>query len=249
MLADRPTVPQTRSVARRYGAEVIGSRLGQAARDRVCSAWFRAEGAVALSRLRQTVPNFPTDADLRDARRDLYPAYEQYVKEVSSPGWAVSLETSGFLLALCRRASISYALDLGSGFSSYALRRWAAEGGAIVASVDDDHDWLARTERFLGTHGLGTERLSLWPHIPAEPFELVFHDLASGQRREAAMSIAVDHSRRFVVFDDAHHAGHRQAMRATCERAGAGLHSLRTVTKDNGSRFAMLALLPNPPNW
>jgi hypothetical protein len=49
-------------------------------------------------------------------------------------------------------------LDLGSGFSSYVLRAYAAGvPGAVGWSVDDDPAWLEKTRAFLVSEGLSTE--------------------------------------------------------------------------------------------
>lgn len=203
----------------------------------------RLRGIVDRRRLEDTVRGLPTESDLAAASVDLRMAYESYVSEVSSPGWAVSFETSCVLLALCRASKVTSALDLGSGFSSYVLRLWATEQGATVASVDDAPNWLASTSGFLEKHGLEASRLTLWDDRPSEEFDLVFHDFASGRRREEAMAYALAHSRRFVIFDDAQHAGHRRAMERVCKEAGVDLFSLSSLTMDEKRRFAMMAVL------
>jgi hypothetical protein len=51
-------------------------------------------------------------------------------------------------------------LALGSGFSSYVLRRYAAQDNrGVVTSVDDSAEWLSVTKNFLLDHGLSTENL------------------------------------------------------------------------------------------
>lgn len=176
------------------------------------------------------------------AAGDLRPAYGEYVSTVSTPGMAVSLSTASVLLALCRRSRINTAMDLGSGFTSYALQRWAAEGGADVCSVDDNAEWLARTRCFLELHGFVSPRLYLWPDAPQGGVDLVFHDLASGVTREEAMPLAASWARRYAIFDDAHHRGHRERMRAVCAEGGLTLYSLRSVTLDSRKRYAAMAV-------
>jgi predicted O-methyltransferase YrrM len=155
---------------------------------------------------------------------------------------AVSLETAGLLLALCRTQGVCSAIDLGSGFSSYVLHRWASEVQAEVVSVDDDPAWLERTRRFLSQQGISAEGLCLWPDIPNRMFDLVFHDFAVGAKREQTMPVALGVARRLVVFDDAQHRGHRAAMRSAAADAGAQLFSLRRLTVDARRRYAMLAV-------
>ena len=199
-------------------------------------------GSADLRQLRRDLPAFPSPLDLERATADLSCAYEAYVSEVSTPGMAASLETSALLLALCRKVRVSSAMDLGSGFSSYVLRHWATEADCRVFSVDDEPAWLARTRQFLVANGLAPGQLCLWPQLPNQRFDLVFHDFANGTRREATMPRALQAARRFLVLDDAQHRGHRAAMAAACSDAGAHLYSLRTVTLDSMKRYAMLAM-------
>jgi hypothetical protein len=192
--------------------------------------------------LSRDLPSFPSARDIGRAGDDLRPAYETYVRDVSTAGMAASLQTTAVLLALCRRERVTSAVDVGSGFSSYALRFWAREVDCVVSSVDDDPVWLARTQKFLADQRLPTGDVYLWPDLPDRTFDLVFHDFAMGVRREEAMPRAVQASSRFVVFDDAHHRSHRRAMRAVCAEAGARLYSLRPLTLDWMKRYAMLAV-------
>jgi predicted O-methyltransferase YrrM len=155
---------------------------------------------------------------------------------------AASLQTAAVLLALCRNEQIGSAIDFGSGFSSYVLRLWATEAECVVWSVDDDPAWLARTQEFLAASDLPANDLSVWPDIPDRTFDLVFHDLANGSKREEAMPSALQASSRLVVFDDAQHHGHRAAMKVACTEAGARLYSLRGTTLDWMKRYSMLAI-------
>ena len=218
------------------------NRVRDALASRAEQAILRRQGSADLRQLRRDLPSFPSPLDLGRAAADLSCAYETYVSDVSTPGMAASLETAALLLALCRKERVSSAMDLGSGFSSYVLRHWAAEADCLVSSVDDEPAWLARTRDFVVARGLSPGQLFLWPQLPNQRVDLVFQDFANGTRREATMPRALEAACRFVVFDDAQHRGHRAAMAAACSAAGARLYSLRTVTLDSRKRYAMLAL-------
>jgi predicted O-methyltransferase YrrM len=165
---------------------------------------------------------------------------------------AVSLQTASVLLCLCRRLRARRVLDLGSGFSSYVLRMWAeeSESPGQVLSVDDSAQWLERTGRFLVSQALPAAGLLDWERFRPEasrlePFDVLFHDLAGGQLREDAMPIAFACLTRpsgVILLDDAHHAGHRRAMRRLARANGFDLFSLRRVTLDSSRRFAMLGV-------
>jgi hypothetical protein len=217
-------------------------RVRDAATRRAEWAILRGQGSADLRRLRRVLPRFPSSYDIRRAADDLGSAYRTYVRDVSTPGMAASLQAGAFLLALCRNERITSAIDLGSGFSSYVLRRWASEAECVVCSVDDDPIWLARTQGFLAAQHLAAGSWCAWPDIPDRAFDLVFHDLAHGTRREEAMPAALRASSRLAVFDDAQLRRHRAAMRASCGEAGVELFSLRAVTLDDIKRYSMLAI-------
>jgi predicted O-methyltransferase YrrM len=222
-------------------------------RERVSAVGLAVEGLLDRRRLGRAHPGLALDAaGLAAARSHLSAAYRLYVREVSSADMAASLQTAGVLLWLCRRLGARRALDLGSGFSSYVLRGWVAESGAPgqVLSVDDSAEWLERTGRFLASQAQAVTGLLDWERFRREasrlePFDVVFHDLAGGPLREEAMPIAFACVRRpsgVILLDDAHHGGHRQAMRRLARANGFALFNLRRVTLDRSRRFAMLAV-------
>ena len=198
------------------------------------------------TRHRTLVPDRLEQCAIADMLR---PVYSEYVKMVSTPEMAVSLETAAYLYYLCMVRKPARALDLGSGFSSYVFRRYASEAShpMHVTSVDDDAEWLARTQRFVQRHRVQGANFELWNHFstdePAE-YDLVFHDLASGELRERAMSVAVARVSHggSIVFDDAHHAGHRARMFAECKMRDLRVFRLRRLTLDSAGRWAVLGL-------
>jgi len=229
-------------------------------RERVSAVGLAVEGVLDRRRLGRAHPTLALVAsELGTAQSHLSPPYQAYVRDVSSAAMAASLRTAGVLLYLCRRLRARRVLDLGSGFSSYVLRTWVAESGAPgqVLSVDDSAEWLERTGQFLASQGRAATGLLAWERFRQEvsrlePFDVVFHDLAGGQLREEAMPIAFACVKRpsgVILLDDAHHAGHRQAMRRLARADGFDLFSLRRVTLDASRRFAMLAVPPGfrPP--
>ena len=60
-----------------------------------------------------------------DNRRALGPSYIDYVFTVSGAEHAISLPLGAFVLTACETLGPTAAIDLGSGFSSYVLRRYA----------------------------------------------------------------------------------------------------------------------------
>lgn len=179
---------------------------------------------------------------------DIVKEYTRYVAEVSHPHHAVSLETAMYLWQRCADTRPYRVCDLGSGFSSWVLRHYAANAGypVTVCSVDTDPEWLAKTAEFIGDDA-GLLLWNEWLQIE-DTYDLIFHDIANGGFREMAMSVAADRLNEggSLVFDDAHHDGHRTEMVRVAERKGWRLTSLADVTTDSIGRYAMLATTDPP---
>jgi predicted O-methyltransferase YrrM len=219
-------------------------------RTRLSTIRLNHGGRVDVDRLLAAHPALvPSETEWATLSAELLPAYDTYVANVSTPGMAVSLETAAYLYHLCRATSATSVLDLGSGFSSYVLRRYASEAPhpVTVTSVDDDPEWLERTADFLREWGCDSKKLVKWPEyqaLPTGPHRVVFHDLARGELRETAMRLATDQVSPdgVIVFDDAQHLGHRHRMYAEGSRAGLQLYSLRQRTLDSIDRWAVLGV-------
>lgn len=174
-------------------------------------------------------------------RAQLADAYHEYVSTVSSPGMAVSHETAAVLAWFCHDRNPSRVCDLGSGFSSYVLRRVCAD----VTSVDTDPAWLEATRQFLDRWAMDTTRIVGWDDWlgGTDLYDLMFHDLAQGDLREQAMWLAVERLAPggLIVFDDAHHHTHRETMEAVIATHHLTFLDLRDVTLDGIGRYAIAA--------
>ncbi len=107
--------------------------------------------------------NYPGLKELYDLKSSIYrteilPFYQDYVKNVSNPIMALSLELSVFLLLLCDFIKPKNILDFGSGFSSFIFRYYAAHyvnnQSTIIWSLDDSQEWLDKTSEFLIAQGM-----------------------------------------------------------------------------------------------
>jgi predicted O-methyltransferase YrrM len=216
----------------------------QAVRRAVSEARTEPRARFDAKRLSRQRPSL-VPAPWRPAESDLLPAYTEYVNGVSVADHAASLETCAFLAHLCAANRPKRLLDTGSGFSSYVLRRYAAEAGAAVVSVDDSAEWLPRTKEFLERSGLDTTDVLSWEEFRArdwEPFDLIFHDLAGGALREEAMPLVTSllAPDGVIVYDDAHHSSHRAAMYRNA--SDLETYSLKRWTRDRFGRWAILAV-------
>ena len=186
-------------------------------------------------------------AALPRARRQLQPAYESYVHAVSAGDHAMSLELAAFLLELARQTGARRVVDLGSGFSSYVLRRYADErSDTDVTSIDSSPDWLERSRDFVDDHGLDVDRFVDWscfePRDEMGSFDVVLHDLGDMTLRTAALSDALllAGPGGYVVLDDVHKRGYRALVRRVVAASSAWRIDIRAVTRDRLGRYAML---------
>jgi predicted O-methyltransferase YrrM len=181
----------------------------------------------------------------REATAPLRQAHVAYVEVVSAPDWAISLELAAVLDALCRTLQPKRVADLGSGFSSYVLRRYAVDASREAVSVDSDAAWLNRTREFLERSRLPIEGLVEWRDFVAgreAPFDLVLDDLGSVEGRIDTIPFVLELVRPsgFVIFDDCHRANLRSALEGECRARRNPVFSLRRATLDGFGRYAYL---------
>jgi hypothetical protein len=181
----------------------------------------------------------PDKAALYPLRQALIPAYIDYCQHVSRRSMAISIETATFVWHVCRQTDARVTADLGSGFTSYVLRRH----GGDVTSVDDSPVWLDRTGAFLRKWRMPTTGLVDWDDWPAGPYDLIVHDFACGDLRNQSMWAAAERLAPggVIVFDDAQHEGHRTEMQRVSDAFGLQLTDVRDFTVDAVLRFAAVA--------
>jgi predicted O-methyltransferase YrrM len=184
-----------------------------------------------------------------DLRAELAPAHETYVTSVSTPKMAASLEVSVLLYHLCRVKRPDSILDLGSGFSSFVLRRYANKTDeASVISVDDHAGWLSKTEEYLAEHGLPTDRLVEFADFDfgehRGEFDLIFHDLGSMEvRKETLKSVisVLSKDDGLVVLDDYHKGHYVNYVGEVLSDRNYEIYKLDDITLDQFGRYSALA--------
>lgn len=176
----------------------------------------------------------------------LWPNYREYCLTVSRRGMAASIETCAFVVWLCGQKKARRVADLGSGFSSFALREYAAlTGGVHVSSVDDNKTWLKATANYLAGHGLSTDGLIHSEQWRTQDglYDVIFYDFAGGAVREEWMPVAVSRLAPdgVIVFDDAQHPSHHLKMAEVSRAAGLALFDIYQQTIDEVGRYAVMA--------
>ena len=162
----------------------------------------------------------------------------------------MSLEQAIFLAAFCKATKPGRVLDLGSGFSTYVLRRYKEEAGdnVEVLSVDDDAEWLTKTAAFVRSKGLSDDNLEAWTQFSSvnqAPFDAVYFDIASTELRLSIFDQAVSSCRAGGLFmvDDCHSPTIRQGVLEAADRCNCEILSLYNWTLDRFGRYA-IALVP-----
>lgn len=176
--------------------------------------------------------------ELQRAREVLATAHHEYVTSVSSPGMALSLETSCLVWALCEQRKPKAIVDLGSGFSSYVIRKWARSANAATVSVDDDPSWLPRSKAFCAKHGLSTVDFQAWDEFSTHrmgQFDIVIYDLGRMPLRHAniARGLSFMAAGGIAVVDDMHkHNYHKEVVHVI---AGLGMRGtdMKALTTDS----------------
>jgi len=224
-----------------------------------------AEQARARKDREALLRRLPGLGDLDDAvdRLDAVfaPYHADYCAGTGHPVHAASVELISFLIALARMGDARRIVDLGSGLTSFALRRLALDieqGGGevlealggwngeapVITSVDDSPEWLEKTRAYLGDRGVTTDRLHVWDEFiegdVQGQFDLVLHDMGFMDVRARTLMQAVGLARSggVVVLDDMHKADFREGALRELESAGLPTLSAKTFTRDDLTRFA-----------
>jgi predicted O-methyltransferase YrrM len=187
-------------------------------------------------------------APVNPYRQALLPAYVDYCQTVSPRHMAMSIESCTYLWWLCDRAKAATVCDLGSGFTSYTLRAYAAlaDHPVTVTTVDDSPEWLDRTREFLSAASLPTDSLVEWDTWSEDPgtYDVIVHDLAHGDLRNLSMWVAAGALTEggMILFDDAQNASHVAEMFKVAEANGLKMADIRQWTSDEVGRFSLLAV-------
>lgn len=155
---------------------------------------------------------------------DLRPFYDSWNAWNGAPSMTASLQTVSMLVGLAQSVG-GACLDLGSGFSSFALR----SSGARAVTVDHDTHWLERTGRFLDRNRVPRGvMLRNIEHLRAQ-YSVVFYDFGDMKARIESLSRAYDRVEPggYIVVDDMHVGGLRKAAFGIRDK-----YSLRPVSYD-----------------
>jgi len=178
------------------------------------------------------------DADLVEARDILRDAHRTYTTTISTQGMALSLETAALIWSLCNTRKPTSLLDLGSGFSSYVLRRWAhqAEDLVTVGSVDDDEVWLYKAEEFCREQEVPGGNFATWDAFKETNlrFDFIVYDLGRMKTRFENIGNALNLLKPggLVVIDDMHKFNYSNEVRRVLAERGMSAVDMKLATID-----------------
>ena len=174
--------------------------------------------------------------------------YSYYTKNISTPNMAASLELIIFISRLCRAMKFRKLLDMGSGFTSFCLRYHAKTDLLVkVWSVDDNEQWLEKTQQYLKRNELSTENLVTLQHFISSGeggFDLLLLDLNFVEERKKYIQLAVERCSPggIILFDDVHKREFLWEILQQTKNFPVKLYDLKAITLDEFGRYALLAI-------
>jgi predicted O-methyltransferase YrrM len=184
--------------------------------------------------------------NLQENKIKLESYYNEYINNVSSPDMAISLELATFLYTYCKINKCKKIVDLGSGFSSFVLRLYASDSEKVeVYSVDDDEQWLKKTETFLNAHKLNTDKiftLNQFKSLNESNFDLILLDLNFTNIRiqyiEYVLSLIGENG--ILILDDVHKKDYLSEVLSKLKNTNLKLYDLKPITLDIYGRFSLV---------
>ncbi len=183
------------------------------------------------------------ESDLELIRRE----HQSYVRTISSPEMAMSLELAIFIFEWCVANEPKTVLDLGSGFSSFIFRLYQkkAKNTVIVWSVDDHDEWLEKTRSYLEEKQVNTDKLlTLNTFLTTETavkFDCILLDLNFVEIRKDYIQTSMDRLKKngLLIIDDVHKVEFLRSVKSAALKNSGTLQKLTRYTKDRFGRFAI----------
>jgi predicted O-methyltransferase YrrM len=208
-----------------------------------------ARGRRDDSALRERIPALQEYEQLSaPLRAEITPLHQTYTTTISNDVHAASVEIAAFLELFCQISAPKKVADLGSGFSSFIVRRYAAsvEPQPEVYSVDNHADWLEKTREYLRAQGVSADNVLIWDDFiaQAEPgtFDMVFHDMGFMDFRAETLEPVLGLTRPggHIILDDVHKPAYRRFVHNMLDEKGLEFLSLKQITLDSRARYSYL---------
>ena len=163
---------------------------------------------------------------------------------------ALDVPAAVWLWNACQREHAARVLELGSGFSSWALRHWQHHAAASsqtpeVWTIDDEAKWLETTRLELTELAFSTEHLGAFDDLLSadcdDYFDVVFVDLDNTATRVRHANSFVSWTRPggMLVLDDWHMAHYREPMTRRLAALGVQVEAVPETTDEWGRYLAV----------
>jgi len=165
--------------------------------------------------------------------------YKDYCDNVSKYGHPMSLQSVKWLIEYINsNEDIKKVADFGSGFSSFAIRKYCPQ--VTNDSYDTDFAWLKKTEDYLKKEGVNSENLHFYVDNFPEDFDLIVWDL-QGQsfRRTEFLKVKEKFANSICIIDDCHDPSYIQMCRDLAANDGWELTEV-TEVKDEFGRYVSI---------
>lgn len=172
---------------------------------------------------------------------------------------AIDVPSAAWLCHACEIVSAKRILELGSGFSSWALRTWQIDHPEVeIWTVDDELPWLEKTQRELESLGVRTDHcipfatLCELTTITNIEFDVVFVDLDNMETRvrHAADFVRWTRPNGLMILDDWHTMPYREHMTSALAMHGITIAEIPESIDRHGRFLAMghrpVSSLPSP---
>lgn len=187
------------------------------------------------------------------ARYSLAPLYKDYAfgeSPVSTPGMAASFETLILLFCLCQYRNPRSILDLGSGISSAAFRKWrqATSSSATIVSVDSSVDWLEKSRTFCAGQLGESDDFVVWgdPAVARNSYDVILFDIDMATNRKLFFDdvfTKLAGPGALIVVDDMHKPVMQVELPKYLQSIAHKQHDITKYTYDCFSRYATLVEL------
>lgn len=170
--------------------------------------------------------------------------YASYISNVSRKDMSISVEVARLLRSILHVGESNTIVDLGSGFSSYVLRRnWVPLLQPTVTTVDDSRYWLDKTRQFLAENGVVRGKFELLDNFKnhnKDVYDLVFYDLGNIVTRIKELSFVMNLVKLggVMVLDDLHKSKYKVAVEDEVKKRSLTLVSMKEYTIDSYGRYA-----------
>jgi predicted O-methyltransferase YrrM len=176
---------------------------------------------------------------------ELEPMYLYYTTNISNPIMAASLRCCVFLVCMYEAIEPDRILDLGTGFSSYAIRYFKGKFGLSteIYSIDSSEDWVEISKDFCQKNSVDTDHFYHWNEIKDKniSFELIFMDIDFSKKRVNYYDHVCKQfvgNNTFMLVDDMHKPILRNKVKTLKCKTN---HNVRDETKPKGKkRFSCL---------